>query len=119
MRDPNQRRYSLTEPCATCPFRSDLTFELGSGRAQEISDGLLAGDEFWCHKTVDYHDVSGSTASRTRACAGARATLANERKSTTLLQITQRLSSEPVSELRPDLPVYPTMALWVASKEES
>lgn len=118
-RDDNQRRYSLKEPCSSCPFRTDVEFNLMFERAQEIAATLRAGDEFWCHKTVAYETNKGSVVGKTRACAGARATLACEGHSTTLLQITERLSAEPVAVLNPDLPVYSSLDLWVASKEDS
>lgn len=118
-RDPNQRRYSLKEPCSTCPFRTDVPPFLHPERAQELKEHLRGGDEFWCHKTVDYSDEEGLRVNRTRACAGARATLANEGRTTTLLQITERLSAEPVADLNPDLPVYDSLDEWVEAHSEA
>lgn len=115
--DPNQNRYTLRAPCSNCPFRTDIDFPLAPGRAAELAEHLRAGDEFWCHKTVDYDDgYASSTVARTRACAGARATLAAEGRTTTLLQLTDRLGAGEVAPLDPDLPVYLSLAAWVESK---
>lgn len=115
--DPNQNRYTLTRPCADCPFRSDVPFELNIERAEDVAAGLLSGQsEFWCHKTVDYSESSGQIVARTRACAGARATLANEGRSTTLLQLSERIGEGTVARLDPDLPVHSSIGEWLDSK---
>lgn len=107
----DDNRYTLKAPCSNCPFRADRSFHLHPDRVDEIADSLLSGNEFWCHKTVDYTDGDGERASRTRACAGARATLECEGLSTQLQQITERFGGT-VAELDPDLPVYESINTW-------
>lgn len=69
-------KYTMTSPCAECPFRRDRAGFLTRPRAQAIADGLLAPGEtctpFPCHKTIDYGlNTDGCQTANTQHCAGA------------------------------------------------
>lgn len=52
-------KFTLTKPCANCPFRNDVLSQkgwLGDDRANSIYETLKAGGVFPCHKTVTYDD---------------------------------------------------------------
>ena len=40
------------KPCANCPFRTDIKFELSKRRRIEIADGMLNDQVFLCHKQL-------------------------------------------------------------------
>jgi hypothetical protein len=53
-------KFNLTQPCASCPFRTDIAFCLARERRSEIAAFLLFGDAtFACHNTVDYSRWEG------------------------------------------------------------
>jgi len=116
--DP-QRLFALTRPCGACPFRSDKPWPGGLRSAPEIADSLRHGQPFNCHKTLDYNeDGEAEPTARTRACAGARATVENEGgRESQLQQIAGRLGF-PVAVLAPDLPVYDSLDEWVDAMNE-
>lgn len=117
---PPKSRYTLTGPCSNCPFRNDQPSYLRPDRVAEIGDALLDGQDFWCHKTVDYSDAPDASSrdgvvGRTRACGGAMATLLNEGRSTQMKRITERLGL-PVADTDPEAPVYESIEAWARAK---
>lgn len=105
-------RYTLTDPCADCPFRSDKPFR-GLRRAPEIAESIEAGQEFYCHKTLDYTDGEPEVVNRTRACAGAAIVVENGgHRPSQLRQITERLGL-PTAPLNMDAPVYDSLEDWL------
>jgi len=80
-------------------------------RIEEIAESLLMGQDFMCHKTIDYTDDGAEVVSRTRSCAGAVATLERENKSPQLKQISERLGFK-VATIDPDAPVYDSIDEW-------
>lgn len=111
---PSEEFFALRRPCGNCPFRNDIQFPLG--RAQDIADGLRRGVPFVCHKTVDYnHDDVDDRQEKARMCAGARATAAKDGIVVTSEQVASRLGL-PVPGLDDDLPVFDSLADWVAAK---
>lgn len=63
-------------PCAKCPFRADVPNYLRRGRRRDIYAATQRGEDFYCHKTVDYshENDDGETEPDTSAaslCAGA------------------------------------------------
>lgn len=113
--------YTLKGPCSNCPFRNDQESYLRPDRVVEIGNALLRGEEFHCHKTVDYSteneegETEGRVAAKTRVCGGAMATLHREGRDTQMERITARLGL-PVAETDPDAPVYDSIAEWVRAK---
>lgn len=109
--------YTLTSPCAKCPFRSDAGPYLREERAREIADGLRAGGEFTCHQTVDYKDnadgvTEGEIGKRARVCAGALITMEKD-KPNQMMRIAERLGLYVPEAMDMDAPVYDSLAQWV------
>lgn len=107
-------RYTLPGPCSNCPFRRDLPIELRPERVVEIAETLLNGNEFECHKTVDYSGDEPATVARTRVCGGAVATLAREGKDTQMSRITERLGGK-LATIDPEAPVFDSVAEWATA----
>lgn len=110
--------YTLTDPCADCPFRSDKPFYLRPERADEIADSLRSNEgDFHCHKTVDYsgEDGQGQVAKKTRVCAGALITMEKEGVTTQAMRLGERLGFYDRGILNMDAPVYDSLDQWQRS----
>lgn len=107
--------FTLTSPCANCPFRSDRPFYLSAARAQEIAHSLYEGSTFHCHKTVDYDTEDGepSIGNRARVCAGALITMEKEGTANQMMRIGERLGLYDRCVLDMDSPVYASLGEWV------
>ncbi|MDN5758636.1 MAG: hypothetical protein L0H59_08900 [Tomitella sp.] len=66
--------FTLVKACGDCPFRPASPIPLSTARRRQISDALMQGKTFFCHKTVDYAGTDPSTKDSAR-CYGAAATL--------------------------------------------
>lgn len=112
--------FTLTEPCAHCPFRCDRTPYLREDRAEEIAASITGGDWFPCHQTVDYYDpdddnpddLGVSTGWRARVCAGALIVLEREGADPQFTQIGERLGLYVREALNMSAPVFSSMAEW-------
>lgn len=95
--------FSMTTPCATCPFRKEGGIPLTPGRVREIASMMLnsQGGMFPCHKTVDYDDepedheengfrVPGKDELH---CAGALIWAENHNNCTQMMRINERFGS--------------------------
>ena len=113
----SRKPYTLKEPCANCPFRSDVKFHLAPGRAQEIADASYEQSNFHCHKTVAYdgEDGEGRVASKTRVCAGFLVTMEKEGRANQPTRIAERIGLYDRGMLNMDSPTYSSMAEWVRS----
>lgn len=118
--------HKLKRPCAKCPFRTDVEPYLRAERVAEISEGLLRGQSFPCHETVNYdeeeHDEDGGTgqtldSSGQAQCAGAEIMLAHHGTSTQMSRIAESLGL-PVAELDMDSPVYKSTILFVRAQSD-
>lgn len=131
--------YTLKSPCANCPFRSDKPFHLDSDRVKEIADSLrdtpeAPGGTFYCHKTITYNsgaeersddghdddaesdDFNGRITPRSRACAGALATLEKEQRPNQIMRIAERLGLYDMKRLdHENAPVYESLDAWEAA----
>ncbi len=108
----SRNEFTLTEPCSNCPFRTDLTFYLDASRINEIADALENQLTFNCHKTTYFTDDGEvDIGPKTRACAGARAVMANEGRSMQMERISERLGIR-VADLKPDAPVDDSIEDW-------
>jgi hypothetical protein len=107
-------KFSLSGPCADCPFRSDKRFELRPSRVDEIADALLNDDGFTCHKTIEYDDSDGTpTITRdARECGGAMATLEKMNRPSQVMRIAERLGMYERHQIDPDAPVYDSINEW-------
>lgn len=110
--------YTLKDPCADCPFRSDKQFYLTPERADEIADSLRSnGADFHCHKTVDYsgEDGQGQVVKKTRVCAGALITMEKEGTTTQAMRLGERLGLYNRENLNMAAPVYDSLEEWQRS----
>jgi hypothetical protein len=113
-------RFTLAGPCASCPFRTDMPVPLREGRVREIADSIQVGEDFMCHKTVDYScdddedSGDGRVANKTRVCGGARATLAKQGSESQMERITGRLGLK-VTPIDPEAPVFDSVREWVTA----
>jgi hypothetical protein len=90
--------YTMTQPCAACPFRRGTPMRLREGRVLEITDMLLSlrGGEFPCHKTVEYPDDydaerDGDHMDGKLHCAGALIFAEKNETQTQMMRICHRL----------------------------
>ena len=68
----NIKANPMKQPCANCPFRSDIPFRgLTEGRVRSIVSSLHNDGLFPCHKTVNYSGSDeGSVTRDSKACIG-------------------------------------------------
>lgn len=96
--------YKMADLCDDCPFSTSgkglrLRKSLATGRWKEITDGLLAGEHFFCHKTTYGDDTSESDddryvpGQRDRLCAGAIRWQAEHGVVADAVQIIERLKA--------------------------
>lgn len=92
--------YTMTQPCAACPFRRGTPMRLREGRVLEITEMILSmrGGEFPCHKTVEFPDDMDSDDNRDDAyinadlhCAGALIFAEKHETQTQMMRICHRL----------------------------
>jgi hypothetical protein len=96
------KQFSLTKPCANCPFLNDASaIELKPGRREQIIEGLLSGKDqtFHCHKTAyrdddRNHDDEGNYRPLDIChCPGAAAVARKFGRDTVMVQIATRLGA--------------------------
>ncbi len=111
-------------PCDNCPFRKDKKFHLRAARAVDIAEGLLRGESFHCHKTIDYGSAEdGEIDARPfnyaeQFCGGALAMLTKQGHFTQMMQIGERLGVWDPSTMDPDAPVYENLDEFVAAMSD-
>lgn len=71
------RQWKLEKMCDNCPFSEEgpglqLRLSLHKKRWQEILDGLLQGQHFFCHKTTHDYEEDYEAKGGEKICAGAR-----------------------------------------------
>ncbi len=103
-----KKGYRLKRPCENCPFRTDRRFYLGHERSIEIAEGLRAGGEFHCHKTVNYDEEDGFVRTgEEEHCAGALIVLESSAEGPNqMMRIAERLGFYDPGKLDLDSPVY-------------
>ncbi len=106
---------ALKRPCKDCPWRTDVPRYLSPERYKEIAEHLLdRGENFVCHKTVDYsaadeengdfaHSLTGS-----RTCAGAMIWMQHQGKPNQMMQVMERLGAFDSNRLDMAAPVWRT-----------
>jgi hypothetical protein len=110
--------FTVTTPCANCPFRTDVESYLRPERIRSIADSVQADESFYCHQTVDYDDSDeGSTLSRrARLCAGMMATVEREDRPVQAMRMGERLGMYNRDALDQDAPVYNSIEEWAVAK---
>lgn len=102
--------YSMTTPCAHCPFRSDIPAFLTPARIREIERSLVRS-EFPCHKTTSHDDEDSCESTYTPKgteihCAGALILMEKLGRSSQMMRIAERLRMYDPSKLDMDAPVF-------------
>ena len=110
-------KFTMTDPCPKCPFRTDIEPFLTKGRAKEISDALLRDQTFQCHATVNYAkaDDDGEVDSLVAAsepnaqhCAGAMIMLEYMNRPNQMMRICERIRCYDRRKLNMEAPVFKT-----------
>jgi hypothetical protein len=100
--------YTMTSPCAKCPFRNDIPGYLTKARAREIVGCITQGDgTFACHETLDYdgEDGEGEETPTTQHCAGAMILLEKLNRPNQMMRICERLGMYDAGKLKMDAAV--------------
>lgn len=112
--------FALTHACKHCPFRTNVPNYLNRRRKEDIATSLERGEEFVCHKTVNYScsddtdSNSADTQENSRACAGARSVAHKEGVVSQMEQIATRLGFT-VAVPQSDNLTYNTFTEWINS----
>jgi hypothetical protein len=113
--------YSMTSPCPSCPFRTDIPAYLTAARVREIQQGLIRS-EFPCHKTTRHEtdDDGGEHYIPTGAevhCAGALILLEKIGQPSQMMRIAERLGMYDAGKLKMDAPVFDTFGEMIAAQK--
>jgi hypothetical protein len=104
--------FTLTKPCAKCPFRTDVRPYLTKGRVRDIEGSLIRGQQtFTCHETtkVDPYDEEGSEmvdGPNAQHCAGAMILLEGLDRPNQMMRIAERLGMYDRRKLDMTSPVF-------------
>lgn len=111
-------KYTLTTPCAKCPFRTDVQPYLSPERVRQISRSLVRG-EFACHRTTEHDDETGEPVETGGEihCAGALILMEKENRSSQMMRIAERLGMYDASALAMDAPVYASFHDMIEAQE--
>lgn len=115
--------FALTHACKHCPFRTDVPNYLDRRRKEDIAASLERGEEFVCHKTVDYSDnddvdntaENQDSQENSRACAGARSVAHKEGVVSQMEQIATRLGFT-VAQPQSGNITYDSFEKWINSE---
>lgn len=101
------KNMSLVTPCANCPFRTDVDRYLTPGRYRELAHTLIdQGENFVCHKTVDYSGDDSQVTDKSCTCAGAMIFLQKLGRPNQAMQVMERIGAWSSDKLNMDAPVY-------------
>lgn len=117
-------KFTMTTPCASCPFREDVTFYLHPQRTREILTALLEHDQtFTCHKTLhsegwDEDEEHYAHTGDEQHCAGALIMAERLSKPPQLARIAERLRLYDHTKLDMAAPVFATPQAMVERMEK-
>lgn len=105
--------YTMTKPCADCPFTKGNVIELTAARAKEITDNMLSwgGGEFPCHKLLSYCGeekrrcrgvCEGHETDKSQFCAGALIFAEKHQFANQMMRIAGRIGMYDPSKLMSD-----------------
>lgn len=111
-------KFDLKKPCDNCPFRNDKFFYLSLARKVQIAKSLERGENFSCHKTINYDEWDYEPDRQTcgedeQFCAGALIICLKGDYLPQLPRIAERLGVLKVDELDMDAPVYDSFDEWI------
>ena len=119
----SRMEFKLTQPCALCPFRSDIRAFLSRSRAQGIALSLQEGT-FACHETTSAtkeqpRAKDGTFAPRVEQhCAGALILMMKSDHLGCLQQVASRLGWLDLDRLKLDAPVFDTFQAFIDAQPE-
>jgi len=121
-RSRDERRYSLTRPCAHCPFRTDVPPYIRRECAREIVQSLVRG-EFSCHETtISVEDDDGDArmidGPRSLHCAGALIMLEHAEAPSQMMRIMERIGAYDPRRLDMKAPVFRTPQAFIDAQHE-
>lgn len=93
-------KFDLKRPCKECPFRHDRPGYLRAERVEEITNALLGGQTFQCHKTID------KGTKHEQHCAGALIFLEANDRPNQMMRIMERLGAYDRTKLDMSSPVF-------------
>lgn len=110
-----QRKQS---PCQTCPFRSDIDFELATDKAKAILSALQGDGDFPCHNTTT---AVGCTPGNEKGCTGAAIFLEHVREGGLRANLAFRLRAVcrgdfDLDLLDMDVPIFTSEADFIAAR---
>lgn len=110
--------YGMKTPCATCPFRKDISPYLTRWRVREIERSLVQA-EFACHKTTE-HDDEGEhvPTSREIHCAGALILCEKEGRPSQMMRIAEQLGLYDPRQLDMAAPVFDSFGEMAKAQKE-
>lgn len=118
-RDPVARALALTTPCKDCPFRNDIRAYLSKDRVRGLEQDLAyRGNNFSCHKTVDYSHDDGGRTENSCNCAGAMILLTKIGRTTPSMQFAERMGLFDFSKLDLDAPVFDTFQEMIDAQHD-
>lgn len=105
------------EPCANCPFRTDIPAFLTKGRAREIMRALQADRHFHCHKTLNYEgENEGAHKENTAICAGFAIIAERMKRPTQLMRVAERIGCYDYRKLNMDAPTHQTPEAFIKAQ---
>lgn len=109
-----KKYFNLKSPCKDCPFRTDINFHLDTERVVEITNALVCGQSFACHKTT-IHDDDGESVRHDGEmhCAGAMIMLEKMGLPNQIMRIGERIGMYDAQAISMDAPVFPTAQAMV------
>lgn len=99
--------FKLKRPCSNCPFRKGQgeLFQLNIDRLA----GMLTGDAFQCHKTIDYdhfEDPKLRQGEHPQQCAGIMSVLWREKQPNKIMQVAIAFGYLDPNQLDPENEAY-------------
>jgi len=87
-------RYTLTTPCAWCPFLKSMRHSFSRSKLEQFAAG-----QFHCHQTGIWRDGKAQPLPGSLACAGALIFLEKRNRPNQLMRIMERLGLYDRSKL--------------------
>jgi hypothetical protein len=109
-------KYTMTSPCAHCPFRYDVPAYLKQERAEEIIEAIVDRQGYFsCHSTNDFDDEDGEAIETpdSQHCAGAMIMLEHMEMPNQLMRIMERLGMYDRRKLNMNAPVFEDAELFI------
>lgn len=114
--------FTMTKPCPSCPFRTDIRPFLKKARAREICDALIRQQQtFQCHKTIEYGEDDEDMNTRTtnaQHCAGALILLEKLERPNQMMRIAERLGGYDMRKLDMEAPIFDTPQQFIKAQSK-